>query len=257
VGLDQGRIHPDSRWRPPGRSRFPDRTYGLEPGDWIAARAGIRQFVDLGSGLSARSNTYEVRSAAAPVVRLTETLSGRWEDNSQAESGSPRFLTPDRLAVFVRDSDFVAAEQFWKWSPLAANAEHAEPADGIFVNPVGRREGTGGQSHTVTSFTEKHIPGMTASRRRHRPPMRSHRLRSPLSGGSRTAEGHNLRKYRQLRRDPGQSIQGILKATTTLRARAITNIPRVAQPPALPVEGLPATRRTDPLPRMRACVNHL
>jgi len=65
---------------------------------------------------------YQVHEIAGDVVRLTETLSGQWWDRPQAESGALRFLTPDRLQMFLRDAGFSIEEQFGDWnrSPLTA-----------------------------------------------------------------------------------------------------------------------------------------
>jgi len=59
------------------------------------------------------------------VVRLTETLSGRWWDRAQIERGALRFLDPDTLAAFLHEAGFVVEEQFgdWRGGPLTDTSE--------------------------------------------------------------------------------------------------------------------------------------
>src|SRR6266542_1530927 len=56
--------------------------------------------------------TYELQDVTGDVVRLTETLSGRWWDRAQIERGALRFLDPDTLAAFLHEAGFVVEEQF-------------------------------------------------------------------------------------------------------------------------------------------------
>ena len=69
--------------------------------------------------------SYQVHEVVDDVVRLSETLSGRWWERPQAEHGSLRFLAPDRLAAFLHDAGFVIEEQFGDWDrgPLTGASE--------------------------------------------------------------------------------------------------------------------------------------
>ena len=69
--------------------------------------------------------TYEVQDVTGNVVRLTETLSGRWWDPAHIEQGTLRFLDPDALAGFLHEAGFVLEEQFGDWhrGPLTDASE--------------------------------------------------------------------------------------------------------------------------------------
>lgn len=70
--------------------------------------------------------TYEVHEVDDDVVRLSETLSGRWWVEPQRSMGALRFLPPDRLRAFLEGTGFEIDEQFgdWQRGPLTnASAE--------------------------------------------------------------------------------------------------------------------------------------
>jgi hypothetical protein len=54
------------------------------------------------------------------LVRLTETLSGKWWSRPQVQHGTLRFLDPATLATFLHDAGFVVDRQFgdWRRGPL-------------------------------------------------------------------------------------------------------------------------------------------
>lgn len=47
-----------------------NRAFHQRSAVWMAAQAGIRQFIDLGSGLPTQSNTHEAVQAVAPGARV-------------------------------------------------------------------------------------------------------------------------------------------------------------------------------------------
>jgi hypothetical protein len=70
--------------------------------------------------------TNKVLDVTGDVVRLTETMTGRWWDGPHAGHGTLRFLAPDGLAAHLRDAGFTIEQQFGDWDkgPLTpASAE--------------------------------------------------------------------------------------------------------------------------------------
>ena len=69
--------------------------------------------------------TYEVEDVTGDVVRLTETLSGRWWEQPHIEHGALRFLDLETLAAFLHEAGFVVGEQFGDWhgGPLRDTSE--------------------------------------------------------------------------------------------------------------------------------------
>ena len=65
--------------------------------------------------------SYEVAKVTEDVIRLSETLTGRWWDDGHTDIGELRFLSPSALAAFLNDAGFVIEEQFgdWKRHPLS------------------------------------------------------------------------------------------------------------------------------------------
>ncbi len=60
--------------------------------------------------------SYEVLDVTGDVVRLTETLSGRWwESGSRTDLGELRFMSTEVLATFLNEAGFVIEEQFGDW----------------------------------------------------------------------------------------------------------------------------------------------
>ena len=59
--------------------------------------------------------TYEVEKVAEDVIRLSETLTGRWWDDGHTDIGELRFLSPSALAAFLNDAGFIIEEQFGDW----------------------------------------------------------------------------------------------------------------------------------------------
>lgn len=69
--------------------------------------------------------TYEVHDVTGDVVRVSETLSGRWWADGHTEQGLLRFLAPDALAAFLDEAGFAVEEQFGDWhrGPLTDTSE--------------------------------------------------------------------------------------------------------------------------------------
>jgi len=59
--------------------------------------------------------SYHVLDVSGDVVRVGETLSGKWWDEPQTEVGELRFLSPEALADFLNDAGFAIEEQFGDW----------------------------------------------------------------------------------------------------------------------------------------------
>ena len=59
--------------------------------------------------------SYEVHDVTGDVVRVSETLSGRWWADGYTEQGLLRFLAPDGLGVFLDEAGFAVEEQFGDW----------------------------------------------------------------------------------------------------------------------------------------------
>lgn len=59
--------------------------------------------------------TYAVHDVDGDLVRLSETLSGRWWTEDQTSDGVLRFLSADSLAAFVEEAGFSIEEQFGDW----------------------------------------------------------------------------------------------------------------------------------------------
>jgi len=69
--------------------------------------------------------TYEVDAVEGELVRLSETLSGRWWDDDQVSQGTLRFPAPDVLSRFLDEAGFALDAQFGNWerTPLMAGSE--------------------------------------------------------------------------------------------------------------------------------------
>ncbi|MGA7669821.1 MAG: class I SAM-dependent methyltransferase [Nitrolancea sp.] len=60
--------------------------------------------------------SYDVLDVSGDVVRLTETLTGRWwESGRRTDFGELRFMAPEVLARFLDEAGFVIEEQFGDW----------------------------------------------------------------------------------------------------------------------------------------------
>jgi SAM-dependent methyltransferase len=68
---------------------------------------------------------YEVQDVQDDVVRLTESLSGKWWDRPQTEHGALRFLGPESLTTFLHEAGFVVDAQLGDWhrGPLTETSE--------------------------------------------------------------------------------------------------------------------------------------
>ncbi|MFL5969219.1 MAG: methyltransferase domain-containing protein [Gaiellaceae bacterium] len=69
--------------------------------------------------------TYRIHAVEGDVLRLSETLSGRWWNDDQVSKGALRFLASDALLRFLEAADFTVEAQFGDWdqSPLTAASE--------------------------------------------------------------------------------------------------------------------------------------
>jgi hypothetical protein len=69
--------------------------------------------------------SYAAQELTGDVVRVTETLSGRWWDRPRAESGLLRFLDPGTLNALLHESGLVVDQQFgdWRRGPLTSDSE--------------------------------------------------------------------------------------------------------------------------------------
>lgn len=68
----------------------------------------------------------QVQAVAGDVVRLTETMSGRWWDRPQVESGALRFLDPDAITACLSDAGFAIEQQFGDWDRGALTSTSEE-----------------------------------------------------------------------------------------------------------------------------------
>jgi SAM-dependent methyltransferase len=69
--------------------------------------------------------SYDVQDVTGDVVRVSETLAGKWWDAPQTELGELRFLSPEALARFLHESGFAIEEQFGDWhrGPITDSSE--------------------------------------------------------------------------------------------------------------------------------------
>lgn len=69
--------------------------------------------------------SYEVHEVTGDVVRLTESLSGPWWDEPQAQLGALRFLAPEPLAGFLHEAGFDIEATYGDWDrgPLTDASE--------------------------------------------------------------------------------------------------------------------------------------
>jgi SAM-dependent methyltransferase len=75
-------------------------------------------------GESARV-TYRVHEVDGDVVRLSETLSGRWWRDDDVSEGTLRFVSPATLTQFLNNAGFAIETQFGDWDggPLTADGD--------------------------------------------------------------------------------------------------------------------------------------
>jgi hypothetical protein len=69
--------------------------------------------------------TYTVHAVEGDVVRLGETLSGRWWSEAQTSGGALRFLGADALSTLLEEAGLAIDEQFGDWdrSPFTDASE--------------------------------------------------------------------------------------------------------------------------------------
>jgi SAM-dependent methyltransferase len=60
--------------------------------------------------------SYQVLDVTGDVVKVTETLAGRWWDSPPTEHGTLRFIDPGVLAKFLDEAGFAVEEQFGDWA---------------------------------------------------------------------------------------------------------------------------------------------
>jgi hypothetical protein len=59
--------------------------------------------------------SYEVLDVSGDVVRLTETLTGKWWNVPRTEEAELRFLSPEALDAFSSDAGFTVEERYGDW----------------------------------------------------------------------------------------------------------------------------------------------
>jgi DNA-binding HxlR family transcriptional regulator len=72
---------------------------------YLAAEAGIGQFLDIGTGLPSPSNTHEIAQAVNPATHVVYT------DNDRCKSGCTHACWPDRTACLRRTPDWERSER--------------------------------------------------------------------------------------------------------------------------------------------------
>ncbi len=60
--------------------------------------------------------SYIVHDITPGVVRLSETLTGRWWKEGHTDVGQLRFVSPEALAALLDEAGFVIEEQFGDWN---------------------------------------------------------------------------------------------------------------------------------------------
>jgi SAM-dependent methyltransferase len=100
--------------------------------------------------------TYALQEVTGDVVRLTETLAGRWWDRPRVGHGTLRFLGPEALAAFLHEAGFVIDRQFGDLAAGTADGRqrgdhHHRPAT------VGRPPPSGRVAVTTTRSTSSAI----------------------------------------------------------------------------------------------------
>jgi NADPH-dependent curcumin reductase CurA len=125
---------------------------------YMAAEAGIRQFLDIGSGLPTQGNVHEIAQAVAPEARVVHVDNGPVAERL-AE------LAPDGIDVFF---DNVAGEQFEAALSLAApNARFALCGALSGRNPTLDLEPTVLRDVTLRGFTTPYEPESSAAWNEH------------------------------------------------------------------------------------------
>ena len=86
-----------------------NRAFHQRAARWMAAERGIRQFIDLGSGLPTLGNTHEVVQEAAPLARVVyvdiDPMVQAYASELLADDGTTAVVTAD-----LRDPDRVLAD---------------------------------------------------------------------------------------------------------------------------------------------------
>lgn len=69
--------------------------------------------------------THHVHQVEGDLVRLSETLTGRWWDEDQVSQGALRFPAPGVLSQFLAEAGFAIESQFgdWERTPLMDGSE--------------------------------------------------------------------------------------------------------------------------------------
>ncbi|MEV4073344.1 SAM-dependent methyltransferase [Nonomuraea fuscirosea] len=120
---------------------------------YLVAEAGIRQFLDLGSGLPTADNTHEVAQRLAPECRVV------YVDNDPLVlpharallSGTPEGTT-DYIEADVRDVDAVLGQ-------AAATLDLSRPVGLMMLSIVGQVPGTGPATDLVRRYVAAPAPG--------------------------------------------------------------------------------------------------
>ena len=68
-----------------------NRAFLARSARYLAATEGVRQFLDIGTGLPSANNTHEVAQAAAPAARVVY-VDNEWRPDSAEESAAPGVL---------------------------------------------------------------------------------------------------------------------------------------------------------------------
>jgi SAM-dependent methyltransferase len=69
--------------------------------------------------------SYRVHEVSGDLVRVSETLSGRWWSEPRTSWGVLRFLAPDALSTFLENAGFTIEEQLgdWEKGPFTGRSE--------------------------------------------------------------------------------------------------------------------------------------
>ncbi len=106
-----------------------NRAFHQRAASWLAAEAGIRQFIDIGSGLPTQNNTHEVVHLVAPSARVVyvdnDPMVAAYAEQLLAADGTTTVVTMD-----LRDPDAVLGHP-----DMHAMIDFAEPV-GVLMTAV-------------------------------------------------------------------------------------------------------------------------
>src|SRR5690606_30496914 len=121
---------------------------------WLAAEAGVRQFLDIGTGLPTMQNTHEVAQAAAPDAKVV------YADNDPLVLAHARALlvnsTPEGATTYA-EADFNDPGPLIDASRAVLNLD--EPVAVLFIGVLGHADSYADAQRAVRAFMEPLAPG--------------------------------------------------------------------------------------------------